>query len=68
MFTVPIGDWFRNEKAEYCQTMADNLVNRLDIFESQQVFSIIEAHCTGKVNFTREIRALISLSHWSNIG
>lgn len=64
MFTVPVGDWFRREKADYCaQSLAklQHLDCMIDISVAQR---ILADHVDGKNNHTRELRALIALSHW----
>jgi len=62
MFTVPVGEWFRNEKADYCRTHMPE-----GIFSRQAVDTLLEDHIQGKANNTREIRALIALHHWQNV-
>lgn len=64
MFTVPVGEWFRREKAEYCSnriTLLERLEGVLDI---DKAYSLLMEHINGSRNHTREIRALISLTHW----
>lgn len=66
MFTVPVGDWFRNELAEYCREMllsSSSLAARL--FNSAFLESLLSDHIDGKKNNTREIRALLSLELWA---
>jgi asparagine synthase (glutamine-hydrolysing) len=64
MFTVPVGDWFRREKADYCaQRLA--LLQSLDgLIDVAQAHRLLAEHVDGTCNHTREIRALISLTHW----
>ncbi len=64
MFTVPAGDWFRREKAEYCfkrLALLEGLDGLIDVARAQH---LLAEHITGTKNHTREIRALISLTHW----
>jgi asparagine synthase (glutamine-hydrolysing) len=64
MFTVPVGDWFRREKTEYCMqniTQLERLGGAVDV---NQIKFMLSEHINGSSNFTRELRALISLSHW----
>ena len=64
MFTVPVGDWFRSEKAEYCYqrfTLLDGLDGLIDVAHARR---LLGQHVDGTKNHTREIRALISLTHW----
>ncbi|MBF4210501.1 asparagine synthase (glutamine-hydrolyzing) [Pseudomonas donghuensis] len=59
MFTVPVGEWFKTTKAQYCR---DNMPTQ--IFEPSAMAQMNDAHIKGRENRTREIRALIALSHW----
>lgn len=64
MFTVPVGDWFRSEKAEYCSqrfTLLQGLDGLIDVAHTRR---LLAQHVDGTKNHTREIRALISLTHW----
>lgn len=64
MFTVPVGDWFRSEKADYCaQRLAklQDLNGLLDVAVAQR---LLVEHVDGTRNHTREIRALVALTHW----
>lgn len=64
MFTVPVGEWFRLEMAEYCASRLMTL-NKLDgLIDVPQASHLLAEHVKGSRNHTREIRALISLSHW----
>lgn len=59
MFTVPVGEWFKTTKADYCrENMPDG------VFDQAAMARMNEAHISGEENRTREIRALIALSHW----
>lgn len=67
MFTVPVGEWFRNEMREYCR----GLLGPAAYFRTTGVFSdhvgtLLENHIQGSRNNTREVRALIALEHWAN--
>lgn len=64
MFTVPVGDWFRQEKSRYCSKQLDKLLNINRFINTKKVNELLSKHMDGKENNTREIRALISLSHW----
>lgn len=64
MFTVPVGDWFRGDKRAYCEERLAYLVDKSDLIDAAQAFSLLEKHGDGSANNTRELRALISLSHW----
>jgi asparagine synthase (glutamine-hydrolysing) len=64
MFTVPVGDWFRQGKAEYCAQRLTVLNELDDIFDVAKTRRLLAEHINGNSNYTREIRALISLTHW----
>lgn len=64
MFTVPVGDWFRNEKVNYCEqrfVLLESLSGLIDVGRAK---ALLVEHVAGTHNHTREIRALISLTHW----
>jgi asparagine synthase (glutamine-hydrolysing) len=64
MFTVPVGEWFRREKADYCAQRLGLLKNLGGVLNPAQVKRLLAEHLDGTCNRTREIRALISISHW----
>jgi asparagine synthase (glutamine-hydrolysing) len=64
MFTVPVGDWFRREKAEYCENRLALLKSLDESINLEQARRLLVEHVKGLHNYTREIRALISLTHW----
>ena len=64
MFTVPVGDWFRTEKAAYCAERLARLRGLDDVFDASAPGRLLDEHVAGTRNHTREIRALISLTHW----
>lgn len=64
MFTVPVGEWFRREKSDYCFERFNFLYNFDGLISVTRARQILSAHISGAYNFTREIRALISLTHW----
>jgi asparagine synthase (glutamine-hydrolysing) len=64
MFTVPVGNWFRRDKADYCAqrlTLLQSLDGLIDVGHAHR---LLAEHIDGTRNHTREIRALISLTHW----
>lgn len=65
MFTVPVGDWFKNSLKDLPKEilLSPSFKNR-GIFNSDYVLMMITEHQAGRKNFTREIRALISLEFW----
>ncbi|CAN7187641.1 asparagine synthase (glutamine-hydrolyzing) [Rhizobacter sp. LjRoot28] len=64
MFTVPVGDWFRGEKASYCHERLQHLLSKTSLFNPSAVHGLLQRHRDGITNHTRELRALVSLSHW----
>lgn len=64
MFTVPVGEWFRNEKSDYCTERFARLPSLGNVIDLQMMNQLLYKHIEGSENNTREIRALISLSHW----
>jgi asparagine synthase (glutamine-hydrolysing) len=64
MFTVPVGEWFRREKADYCIERFAELVALVGLVDMDRANVLLTEHVNGKSNKTREIRALISLTHW----
>ena len=68
MFTVPIGEWFVNNKRDYCLTNLKILAGFCQGFKSDSIMAVCNDHISGKKNCTRELRALISLSHWISNG
>lgn len=65
MFTVPIGEWFKKELAKFTE---DKLLNgelvKRNIVNRDYIVNILDNHQKGRKNYTREIRALISLEYW----
>jgi asparagine synthase (glutamine-hydrolysing) len=65
MFTVPIGEWFREQLTLYCNEMLLSEDSKiLSLFREDVVAKLISTHIDGKENNTREIRALISIELW----
>jgi asparagine synthase (glutamine-hydrolysing) len=64
MFTVPVGEWFRKEKSDYCTKQLALLPRLGDVINLNKANNLLCKHIDGSENNTREIRALISLSHW----
>lgn len=68
MFTVPVGEWFKNSLGTYIDELLFN-----GKFESRNLFKInivrkfVDDHMLGKHNYTREIRALLNLEIWFRI-
>ena len=65
MFTVPIGEWFKNKLQVFMEEILLSPISiKRNLFDSEQIRLIINQHCSGKKNYTREIRALISIEIW----
>lgn len=66
MFTVPVGEWFKNELAGYVKEALIGPGNDvIDALESAPLAKMIDEHIHGTKNNTRELRALIAGSLWS---
>jgi asparagine synthase (glutamine-hydrolysing) len=66
MFTVPIGEWFRGALASFCRdTLLRPDAAFRELFRSRHVAQLLEAHVSGRSNYTRELRALIALELWA---
>jgi len=64
MFTVPVGEWFRSTKRGYCEQQIAALAQKASFIDAARARAMLTAHCDGAANMTRELRALISVSHW----
>lgn len=65
MFTVPMGEWFRQVLAGYCrQLLLDGRLDARGLVDCQVVSQMLEAHISGQANYTRQLRALISMEIW----
>jgi asparagine synthase (glutamine-hydrolysing) len=65
MFTVPVGEWFRQTLEGYCRkTLLDGRLEARGIVNCETVERMIDTHIAGTENYTRQIRALISLEIW----
>lgn len=64
MFTVPVGDWFRDQKVKYCEQRLFSLEKIHGLIDVRQAQELLVEHIKVNRNRTREIRALISLTHW----
>lgn len=65
MFTVPVGDWFKNEIRPLCEDLliSDRTRSR-GLFDYDYIENILVDHCEGRDNNTREIRALMAFEYW----
>jgi asparagine synthase (glutamine-hydrolysing) len=66
MFTVPVGEWFRNESHPWLkQTLeGSELLRRL--FRPEAITGLLERHRDGSANHTRELRALAAIAIWAD--
>lgn len=65
MFTVPVGEWFRQALAGFCRDMLlDGRLESRGIVNIGTVEALISTHISGTQNNTRVLRALISLEIW----
>ncbi|HDZ39944.1 MAG TPA: asparagine synthase (glutamine-hydrolyzing) [Marinobacter sp.] len=65
MFTVPVGEWFRQALAGFCHdTLLDGRLEARGIVDTSIVSQMISSHIAGTQNNTRQLRALISLEIW----
>lgn len=64
MFTVPVGEWFRADKAAYCAERIERLRDLRGLIDHERAKRLLDEHVAGERNLTRELRALISLTHW----
>jgi asparagine synthase (glutamine-hydrolysing) len=64
MFTVPIGEWFRDESFPWLRDLLRKSELLAQIFRAPEVDLMLERHRTGSANFTRELRALAALAIW----
>ncbi|CAI2716965.1 asparagine synthase (glutamine-hydrolyzing) [Nitrospina watsonii] len=68
MFTVPVGEWFRKEMAEFPRELLSSkrFIER-GLFEPETVLDLVTRHRSGEANHTRELRALIAIELWFRI-
>lgn len=65
MFTVPVGDWFRQSLAQYCRSLLlDGRMGARGLICERTASEMLQAHIAGRANYTRQLRALISLEIW----
>jgi asparagine synthase (glutamine-hydrolysing) len=65
MFTVPIGEWFRNQLRPFVEKvlLGDRFASR-GYFEPGVVKDLLQDHFAERANYTRELRALVALELW----
>lgn len=65
MFTVPVGEWFRDALASYCRDiLLDGRLEARAILHQPKIEALICEHVEGTANHTRILRALISIELW----
>ena len=64
MFTVPIGDWFRDELHGWLRQTLRGSELIAQMFEPVVVAAMVDGHRDGRGNYTRELRALAALALW----
>lgn len=65
MFTVPVGEWFRQKLAGYCREMLlDGRLGARGLVDENTIQEMLASHIAGSGNYTRQLRALISLEIW----
>jgi len=68
MFTVPIGEWFKETLSQFARDLLlDGRLGAREILNQATVKSMLDAHIEGQANYTRQLRALISLEIWFRI-
>ena len=68
MFTVPIGEWMRNELKEvfYNILLSKQAIER-NLFNPQYIKYMLDSHMSGKRNYTRQLRLLVIIEMWHRI-
>jgi asparagine synthase (glutamine-hydrolysing) len=65
MFTVPVGEWFKSDRAEYCRQHVRALGENVpEMLRADAIDALANEHISQKVDRTRELRALIATEHW----
>jgi asparagine synthase (glutamine-hydrolysing) len=65
MFTVPVGEWFKGPLAAFTEeVLLSSRSLARGLFRADVVRAMLASHQQGRVNYTREIRALISVELW----
>lgn len=68
MFTVPVGEWFRDTLAPFTETvLLDARTIERNFFRPEVVRRMLGEHQRGHANHTREIRALVAVELWCRI-
>jgi len=65
MFTMPIGEWFKEALAGFCKEILLSESSKLNrYFKSNVIEKMLSDHISEVHNYTREIRALVSFELW----
>lgn len=65
MFTVPVGEWFKNHLKHYVSEIINsNSLKSRNIFNIEYLNTILKIHIDGKKDYTRELRAIVNLEIW----
>lgn len=64
MFTVPVGEWFRDRSHQWLRDALAGSPLVQELFEPAGVESMLRRHRDGSANHTRELRALAALGLW----
>lgn len=68
MFTVPVGDWFRDSLKPFVfDVLGEQGLKKRGLFDGDFMDRMLAAHMDGSANYTREIRALMALELWFRI-
>lgn len=68
MFTVPVGQWLKTGLNEYSHNMLlSPRVEHRGLFAMAEVERMLSMHQSGKCDYTRQLRALIAVEHWSRM-
>jgi asparagine synthase (glutamine-hydrolysing) len=66
MFTVPVGEWFKDKYYQYCRdTIAQDQSRVAKMLATTNISEILASHATSTYNYTREIRAVMALELWA---
>ena len=65
MFTVPVGDWFREASYPWLKETLQKSELLAHVFKAAGIDLMLEQHRSGAANFTRELRALAALALWA---
>jgi asparagine synthase (glutamine-hydrolysing) len=65
-FGVPVSAWIRGSMRESVQrALVDEWPDRLAMFDKGIVQRLLNRHCSGRTNYSKEIWALYMLSEWA---